>query len=149
MRRFGIFVLVMGLCAPAGADGFVAVPVPSVTIAAGEMLTESRIGERRYRLSFVERNAFARDKSDVVGLAAARTLPKGRPIAKGDLRAPFAILEGADVSVRFARGGLSITMLLTAVHGAALGEPVRLRNRETGRIVSGVATGDNSAELRP
>jgi flagella basal body P-ring formation protein FlgA len=149
MMRPGIFILSLASAAPAAADGFVAVPVPAVTIAAGEMLTESRIGERRYRLSFVERNAFARDRGEVVGLAAARTLPKGRPIAKGDLRAPFAILEGADVSVRFARGGLSITMRLTAMDGAALGEPVRLRNRETGRIVSATATGENTAELLP
>jgi flagella basal body P-ring formation protein FlgA len=134
---------------PALADGFVSVPVPTTTISAGEMLTDARIGERRYRLTYVERNGFARDEGEVIGLAAARVLPKGRPIAKGDLRAPFAMEAGDEVSASFKSGGLAITMRLVALHDASLGESVRLRNRETGRIVSAIVTGGNRAELMP
>jgi flagella basal body P-ring formation protein FlgA len=134
---------------PALADGFVSVPVPTATIAAGEMLIAGRIGERRYRLTYVERNDFARHEGEVVGLAAARVLPKGRPIAKGDLRAPFAMETGEEVAASFKSGGLAISMRMVALHDASLGEPVRLKNRETGRIVSAVVTGEGHAELKP
>jgi flagellar basal body P-ring formation protein FlgA len=99
---------VAGLPGPASADAFMAIPVPAVTVQAGDTIRPETLAERRYRVTYVERSAFVRDAGEAVGLAARRTLPKGRPIALADLGAPFAVREGDMVSAEFAAGALRI-----------------------------------------
>jgi flagella basal body P-ring formation protein FlgA len=43
--------------------------------------------------------------------------------------------------------GLTITARLEALQDGRLGETIRLRNRDSGRIVSGVVNGPNAARL--
>jgi flagella basal body P-ring formation protein FlgA len=134
---------------PALADAFMAVPVPATTIYAGEVLTGPKLTERRYRISYVEKNPFARQAADIVGKAATRTLPKGRPVLLSHLGAAAAVHEGEMVTAEFTAGALRIQTRMLAMHAAAIGMPISLRNVETGAVVSGFVRADGVVAVAP
>ena len=144
---------VLALAASSGApraDGsFVAVPVPLVTVHAGEVLTAPRIGERRYRESYIARNGFARARNEVAGLQARRTLVRGRPIPPGHLEPADLVRAGETVDVVWREGALAIRARLVALNAAGADETVRLRNGESGRIVEGRVGRDGAISVRP
>lgn len=133
---------IMLLFAPsAKADPYVSVPVPLVTLYAGETLTNSQIGQRRYRRDWLDRHRFAQDIGEVTGQTAKRILVKGRPIALGDLGPSKLVQEGEVVTAIFAGGALQIAAQMLALDAGSQGSQVRLRNPETGAIVQGRVAG--------
>jgi flagellar basal body P-ring formation protein FlgA len=100
-------------------------------------------------LAYVNRNPFARDASAVIGMAARRTLARGRPVPLGDLAAPFLVKEGDVVSAEFTSGALRIAVVLSALQSGSAGDIVRLRNRETGLVVSGTVSGPGQVVITP
>lgn len=87
--------------------------------------------------------------SELAGKVAKRTLVPGKLIPVSALRDPWAVEAGATVEAVFARGGLSISLSATALQSVAAGEPVRLRNPESGRTFSGTAQADGTVRVGP
>jgi flagella basal body P-ring formation protein FlgA len=151
MRRL-LHAAALGLCALSGAaraDAFVAIPVPATTIAAGATITPESLGERRYRVTYVEKNPFVRAPQQAVGLAARRTLAKGRPIALGDLTQPLAVRAGDVVDAEFRSGALVLGLKMKALDEGAKGATIRLANLQTGVIVPAIVSGAGQARITP
>ncbi len=71
--------------------------------------------------------------------AAAPAAPPGPPLVR---RGQFVQAATAPVA------GLVVSARLEALEDARLGEPVKLKNPESGRVVSGVVTGPNAVQTR-
>ena len=141
-------LLLLALPAQAG-DAYIAIPVPAVTLYPGDIVTDARLASRRYRRDWVDTQPFARAPDQIAGLSARRMLAKGRPIPLDALGPADLVSEGDMVTVRFASGGLEIAARLMALDSGTAGSAVRLRNPETGRVVTGRITGAGVAEVTP
>lgn len=149
LRKAAIAAAMVLHLLPAAADDFTAVPVPAATLFKGDIIRPEMVIDRRYRVSFVSRNAFARSAADIVGREARRTLPGGRPIRLADLAAASLVREGEAVTARVTQGGLTIAARMVALDGGAKGAPIRLRNPETGGTVSGIVDGPGQVSVLP
>ncbi len=75
-----------------------------------------------------------------------RELPAGVPLRSYDLRRAVLIKMGQTVLLTVGQGGgFSITARVEAMQEGRMGEQVRLKNPESGRILIGVVTGPNTA----
>jgi flagella basal body P-ring formation protein FlgA len=130
MQRCGAG-LVAGLIWLAVASGALAqgekrvLPVPSVTINAGDI--ESRLA--------------------VVGQEARRTLLAGYPIPINAVEDVKIVKRGVPVRVVLEDSGLSIVTLGSPLQSAGVGAMVRVRNIDTGTIVTGIVQPDGSVRV--
>ena len=84
---------------------------------------------------------------EVLGKITTRTLLPGRTIPVGALRDAWAVERGGTISLMFAGEGLTITAVGTPLENAAIGDFIRVRNIETGVVVSGTVMGDGSLRV--
>ncbi|MCJ8026123.1 flagellar basal body P-ring formation protein FlgA [Shinella yambaruensis] len=90
---------------------------------------------------------FAESISDVSGLVTKRTLLPGRVILVSALREPFLVNRGSTVQMVFDNGSLVIRASGTPLQDAAVGELIRIRNKDTGVIVSGTVMADGTVHV--
>lgn len=80
-------------------------------------------------------------------MEAIRDLPAGVPLRQTDIRPAVLVRQGQWVTMTVGQGtGFTITVRLEALQDGRMGDRVMLRNTESGRTVSGVVTGMNSAK---
>jgi flagella basal body P-ring formation protein FlgA len=78
-----------------------------------------------------------------------RDLTPNTPLRSYDVKTAVLVKRGQEVQVTAGEGqGFSITMRAEALQDGGLGEQIRLKNVESGRSLSGVITGPNTAKLR-
>ncbi len=76
----------------------------------------------------------------------ARNMRVGEPLRASDLRPAILVRRGQSVLLTVgASGGLQVTLRAEALQDAKLGEQVQLKNPESGRTLSAVVTGKNTA----
>ncbi len=115
------------------------IPVAAVTIYPGEVITPAMVRMRKVPRRYFALGGFLRERGQIVGKMARRTLVRGRPFAPNALQEPYAVRAGKAVRVIVRSGGLFISALGTALDSAVAGEVVAVRNVDTGRTVYGVA----------
>lgn len=140
-----VCVLVAAVAAQAGQETAV---VPARTIYPGEEISMDLVREVVVTNPNL-RAGYAALASEVVGKVTTRTLLPGRTIPTGALRDAWAVERGATVQLVFAGGGLTITAVGSPLQNAAIGEFIRVRNIESGIIVSGTVMGDGSVRVAP
>jgi len=122
-------------------------PVPSVTILQGDVLSEELVAEERFVANDkVLRNYFT-SREAVVGKVARRVLPKGHAIPINALRDPFLFKEGERVVLVFVTGGLSIEASGVALQPGVLGSLVNVRNADTGVVIRGLVQSNGSVQV--
>ena len=121
--------------------------VPSVTLRAGDLLTEDNIVERRLYGNDIALRTHFTSKDAAVGKVARRTLLAGAAIHVDAVQAPAAFKEGDHVVLEFVTGGLRISSVGVALHAGTPGRPARVRSLETGSIVTGVVNDSGGVEL--
>ena len=122
-------------------------PVPSVTILQGDVLSEELVAEERFVANDkVLRNYFT-SRESVVGKVARRVLPKGHAIPINALRDPFLFKEGERVVLVFVTGGLSIEASGVALQPGVLGSLVNVRNTDTGVVIRGLVQSNGSVQV--
>lgn len=131
--------------AVAGAASRYAV-VPTQVIYPGDTL-------QRSQLDIVEvtnpniAGGFAEQLSEVDGRVAKRTLLPGRTIPLAALREAFAIKRGASLRLTFAIGNMTISASGTSLSDAAVGELIKVRNTDSGVVVSGTVMADGTVQV--
>mgnify|MGYP002399247489 CR=1 FL=1 len=133
------------LSAATAADGESAV-VPQRTIYPGETITPEMLRVVPVLNPNIA-SGYASDVAEVAGLVSTRTLLPGRTIPVGALREAWAVQRGGKVSLVFAAGNLVITAQGTPLENAAVGDLVRVRNVESGLVVSGTVMDDRSVRV--
>jgi len=75
-----------------------------------------------------------------------RDMPAGTPLRSHDVKRALLVKQGQSVLLTiFLGNGLSVTARVDALQDGRMGEQVRLKNPDSGRLVSGIVTGPNAA----
>jgi flagella basal body P-ring formation protein FlgA len=110
-------------------------PVPALTIPAGQIINEANLTERRFRTSPRSLAGIATQSGDITGKEARRALLAGRPIPLSALMKPLAVRRGEKVAVSYEDAGLSISTQLLALEDGSNGDLISLRNLATGIVI--------------
>jgi len=147
-RTLMLLALVCAVAAPAAASGVrITIPVPTVTVQPGDVLTEDMVAERQVVASEAAVRMHHTSRDSVVGKVARRTLPANAAIAVNALREPYVFKDGDRIVILFGEGGLSIQATGVAMQPGVLGEAIRVRNLDTGVVVRGIVQGDGSVRV--
>ncbi|MEI2734114.1 MAG: flagellar basal body P-ring formation chaperone FlgA [Rhodoblastus sp.] len=128
-----------GVCvsATAGAEEIV-LPTPVATIYPGEIIRDGMLYDVAVDIRD-GRNA-VRTRGELIGRVAKRTLFIGKPIGVSAIDEPQTISNGSPVQIVYEQPGISISATGLALQSARAGDPIRVRNVETGLVVTGVVS---------
>lgn len=121
-------------------------PVPVVTIFPGDLIDDSMIVDSGIATG-ADHAAVARDRSQIVGKVARRTLPVGRLIPLNGVADPKVISRGVAVEAVLEEGGLSITTLVMPLQDGAVGALIQARNVDSGKVISGIVAADGTLRV--
>jgi flagella basal body P-ring formation protein FlgA len=85
--------------------------------------------------------------ADLEGKIARRTLLPGRYVKVNALREAYLVEKGVPVEMVFVSGGLSISATAVSLQAGAAGDMVKLRNADSGKIVSGIVMADGTVRV--
>ena len=117
---------------------------PKAVVYPGDLLSESMVMKVRFRVRPRSGATFVREFNQIVNKVARRTLVPGRPIHLSSLREPYVVNRGDTLTMVFSNAGLSIVGTVVAMQPGATGRRIRVRNTDTGVIVSGVVQADGT-----
>lgn len=84
---------------------------------------------------------------DVLHAEVLRDIPAGTPLRSHDIRPALMVKRGQLVMVSAgSERGFRVVARLEALQDGRMGEQIKLKNRESGRQISGVITGMNTAD---
>ena len=121
--------------------------VPNVTIYPRDVVRADQLDTRAFVYDPDGPSAYAEKAEAVVGLVARATLLANRPIPLNGVEKMKVVANGAPVRIRFSQGGFSITTAGQAMQAGGVGELVRVRNNDTGLIVTGSVREDGAVEV--
>ncbi|WP_257316320.1 flagellar basal body P-ring formation chaperone FlgA [Shinella pollutisoli] len=120
--------------------------VPKRIIYPGEELQPGQLEEVEVTNPNLVKG-YAERISAVTGLVTRKTLLPGRVILVSVLREPFAVSRGSTVQLVFDNGVLVIRAAGTPLQDAAVGELIKVRNKDSGVIVSGTVMADGTVHV--
>lgn len=120
--------------------------VPKRIIYPGEELDAGQLEEVEVTNPNIVKG-YAETIAAVNGLVTKRTLLPGRVILTSALREPFAVSRGTTVQLVFDNGSLVLRAAGTPLQDAAVGELVKVRNKDSGVIVSGTVMDDGTVHV--
>lgn len=138
-------LLALGAGAPALAQEVVL--IPNRVIYPGETVEMSALREVTLKPTKVVPDGTAFNAEELEGKVARRTLLPGRYIPLSSLREPYVVEQGAAVQVTFVAGGLTISATAITLQAGAAGDLVKVRNVDTGKVVSGTVMADGSIRV--
>jgi flagella basal body P-ring formation protein FlgA len=75
-----------------------------------------------------------------------RDVPAGTPLRSYDVRRTVLVKQGQMILLSVGSpGGFAITARVEALQDGKMGDQVRLKNADSGRLLTGVVTGPNAA----
>ena len=123
-----------------------AVPTPKSVIYPGDIIQDDMLVDTPSE-DAPSRAGDIAARSAIVGKMARRTLLPGQPIAPSDIGNPRLVVNGGSVTLYFTEGGLTISTSGAAQQDGTEGELIRVRNTDSGVIVSGVVQADGSVRV--
>jgi flagella basal body P-ring formation protein FlgA len=93
------------------------------------------------------RRDYASSLDQVAGMVARRTLLPGRVIPVSSVREPYVVERGGVITMVYSQGGLMITAQGSALKPGAVGDFIRVRNINTGVMVSGTVMADGTIRV--
>jgi flagella basal body P-ring formation protein FlgA len=145
--RLLLLAAALSLASAAAAETTGLFLVPTVAIQTGDTITDEMIGERRLIANAVALRTHVTARDEVVGKVARRPIRAGAAIPLNALQMPQVFKEGERVTLEFRHGGISIRGAGVALQTGIAGKAVRVRNADTGTIVSGIAQADGSVAV--
>lgn len=146
IKRAALAVAVgASVCTPVRAQE--AVLIPSRVIYPGETITAGALRQVKLVPGKVKPDAVATTLPELDGKVARRTLLPGRYIPAAALRSAWLIEQGASVEVYFITGGLTISATAVTLQPGAPGDVVRVRNVDSGRVLTGTVMEDGTVRV--
>lgn len=146
LTRAACVVLGLLCTIPVAQAGRGTAVVPERTIYPGEEVLESLVREVEVTNPNL-RGGYAEVTAEVLGKVTTRTLLPGRTIPVAALRDSWTVERGKTVSLVFSGSGLTITALGTPLENATIGDFIRVRNIESGVIISGTVMENGSIQV--
>lgn len=152
MRRFLRKTLLAAALAPLAAATLPAfaqetVIIPTRIIYPGETISADALEEVPLRRQLKNPSSVALAVQQLDGKVARRTLLPGRMIAVGSVRDAYLVEPGSPVQVMFVHGGLQIAISGVPLQSGAAGDVVRVRNIDSGAVVSGIVMADGTIRV--
>lgn len=150
MKKLSLFVagllLLVSSLTQAYADrvGFI---VPTRTVYAGQPVSEVGLSERMFFIKADAVPLYVTDISQALNKVAKRTLTAGRPISLSALADPVLIERGQSTRLVFTAGDLVITATGVSLQPGSAGDFIKIRNIDSGRVVTGTVLGDGSVRV--
>lgn len=123
------------------------VVVPTRVIYPGQEISLDALEVVALRRELPNPDAIVLDLEGFVGKVAKNTLLPGRMVSVAALREAYAVEAGQPVEVQFVQGALVISITGVPLQPGAVGDVVRVRNLDSGTVVSGVVMGDGTVRV--
>lgn len=122
------------------------VVVGTQLLRRGTVLTPALLSETDYSSQGLDSQAVSSIK-DLENGEMVRDVAAGTPLRSHDVRRAILVKQGQSVLLTVTQGnGFSITARVDALQDGKMGDQIRLKNPESGRILSAVVTGPNTAK---
>lgn len=147
VRLLSITVFCLGLLLAViiGANAQETAIVSTRTIYPGQVVPGDALQE--VALNWHPTALIVRSPGEIEGKVARRTLLPGRLIPEGSVREPYLVETGRPVTVTFVEGGLTISTKAVSLQSGAAGDMIRLRNIDSGVVLSGVVLSDGTVRI--
>lgn len=146
IRSLLVLLAVSAAGVPALAAG-IDLPVPRQTIQPGDEIAREDLIERRFPARTAQQFAVHTQRGHVVGMVARRTLLPGQPIPVNAIEKQMLVKRGEPARLMFQEQGLTIIMQVEALQNGGAGSFVRVRNVDSGLIVSGRVQNDGTIRV--
>jgi len=121
------------------------VVVATQTLRAGSIASRDLLREVDVPAQGVELQAVGSIK-EVENSELVRDVQAGVPLRGYDVRRAVVVKQGQSVLLTVGQGnGFSITARVEAMQDGKIGDQIRLKNPESGRLLTGIVTGPNAA----
>jgi len=141
---FLVMILHLALVGRAAAEPVAVIPTqiiyPGDTVEP-EFLKTVEVTNKRIRRDY------ASSMDQVAGMVARRTLLPGRVIPVSSVREPYVVERGSTVTMVYSKDGLTITAPGSPLKPGSVGDFVRVRNLNTGVMVSGTVMADGTIRV--
>ncbi len=145
LRAIGICLFGLSLAgAPARADERL-VPSVKAVVYPGDILTEDKLTDIPFSGAPIGAPV-ALSADELIGKAAQRTLLPGKPIPLAALENPRLVRNGAEVTLIYIDGALTITTVGQAMQDGAVGDLIKVRNADSGVTVRGRVRSDGAVQ---
>ncbi len=131
---------------PVRVVGFSTAVVAAHSIVMGTVLGPADVRVEEHEMAELPAG-FIDAPSVVVGLSAARPIAAGAVITNQELNAPKAIVRGQSVTLVADVGGMSVRMAGRALGDGYVNQRVRVQNLSSGKVVEGIARGQDTVEI--
>ncbi len=121
--------------------------VPTTTVYAGQPVSNVGLSERMFYIKVDAAPLYVTDVKQALNKVAKRTLPAGRPISLSALGDPVLVERGQNTKLVFNAGDLVITASGVSMEPGSAGDFIKVRNVDSGRIVSGTVLSDGSVRV--
>ncbi|WP_428525774.1 flagellar basal body P-ring formation chaperone FlgA [Roseibium sp.] len=132
---------------PAAYAAGIELPVARQTIPAGTEIGHRDLVERKFPSRTATQFAVASHRSQLVGQVTRRTLLPGQPIPINSVEKPLLVKRGEPARLVFQEQGLVIIMQVEALQNGGAGSFVRVRNVDSGLVVSGRVQQDGTIRV--
>ena len=121
--------------------------IPNRVIYPGETIELAALKQVTLMAGKHKPDAVATRADELNGKIAKRTLLPGRYIPATAIREAWLVEQGAAVQVFFIAGGLTISATAVTLQPGAAGDLVKVRNIDSGKILSGTVMADGSIRV--
>lgn len=121
--------------------------IPNRVIYPGETIELTALKQVTLMAGKQKPDAVATRAEELNGKIAKRTLLPGRYIPTTAIREAWLVEQGAAVQVFFIAGGLTISATAVTLQPGAAGDLVKVRNIDSGKILSGTVMADGSIRV--
>lgn len=142
-----VVVPCLALSGQALAASSIQLPVPRGIIQAGQTVSDRDLIERKFPVQTARQFAVVPHRQNVVGMVARRALMPGQPIPITAVEPLEIVKRGEMGRLIFRENGLFILMQVEVLQSGGLGETVRVRNVDSGVVVSGRVRSDGAIEV--
>ncbi|WP_245413447.1 flagellar basal body P-ring formation chaperone FlgA [Mangrovicella endophytica] len=148
IRAIAAGVLAGALLGPIAARAAdIELPTPQAVIYPGQSVLDKGVGSKRFRIPGERLTAYAIEEAMLNGKVARRTLLPNKPILLSDLKNPDIVKAGVGTTLVYRDGGLIITGPATPLQSGGEGETIRVRNSDSGIVVTGTVAADGTIEV--
>jgi flagella basal body P-ring formation protein FlgA len=122
------------------------VVIGTQVLRAGTVLSASMLEETEQAAGGQDNSLFGNVK-DLENAEVVRDIPAGTALRSSDVRRALMVKQGQLVMLTISQGSsFAIVARVEALQDGRLGDQIRLKNPESGRLLSGVVTGPNAAK---
>lgn len=122
--------------------------VASHDIERGNMIGEEDLAIETRDLTGKRLNKPLIDTAEAIGLEAKQKIKDGDPVLSRHLVKPLLVERGKDVTAIVYATGVQVTLIGQALDNGRMGDTVRVKNRATGKIITGEVIGHRLVEVR-